>query len=158
MKMVEESIQKILQTENGFKPIEAEALQISGRILPTALLPLSFDLLLHEAYQVRSLAMFLMGSLAAKEPLALDKIRKQARLDENWRVQEIAAKAFDQYCRETGYEAALPVIKDWLEDPHPNVCRAVTEGLRIWTGRPYFKDHPEMAIQLLSQHRANESE
>ena len=36
--------------------------------------------------------------------------------------------------------------------------RAVTEGLRIWTGRPYFHNHPEVAIQLLSQLRNDESE
>ena len=26
----------------------------------------------------------------------------------------------------------------------------MTEGLRIWTGRPYFCDHPDIAIKLLS--------
>ena len=35
---------------------------------------------------------------------------------------------------------------------------AVTEGLRIWTGRPYFREHPEVAIRLLSQLRNDESE
>jgi 3-methyladenine DNA glycosylase AlkC len=73
-------------------------------------------------------------------------------------VQEILAKAFDRYCADIGYEHALPVIKEWLADSSPNVRRAVTEGLRIWTGRPYFHDHPEVAIQLLSQLRNDESE
>ena len=36
--------------------------------------------------------------------------------------------------------------------------RAVIEGLRIWTSRPYFNNHPEVAIQLLSQLRNDESE
>ena len=61
------------------------------------------------------------------------------------------AKAFDRFCADTGYEEALPVIKEWLADPNPTVRRAVTEGLRIWTGRAYFREHPEVAIQLLSQ-------
>jgi len=45
-----------------------------------------------------------------------------------------------------------------LADSSPNVRRAVTEGLRIWTGRPYFREHPKVAIQLLSQFRYDESE
>ena len=73
-------------------------------------------------------------------------------------MQEILAQAFDRFCADTGYEQALPTIIDWLSDESPNVRRAVTEGLRIWTSRPYFKDHPGDAIALLSQHRADPSE
>lgn len=36
--------------------------------------------------------------------------------------------------------------------------RAVTEGLRIWTSRDYFKQHPEIAVQLLSKLNDDESE
>ncbi len=78
--------------------------------------------------------------------------------DSDWRVQEILAQAFDRYCADTGYEKALPPIREWLADSSPNVRRAVTEGLRIWTSRPYFRDHPKLAIQLLSQLRNDESE
>ncbi len=53
---------------------------------------------------------------------------------------------------------ALPEIMSWLDDKNPNVRRAVTEGLRIWTGRPYFSDNPEMAIRLLGNLRADESQ
>jgi len=85
-------------------------------------------------------------------------LRNKVCTDESWQVQEIMAKAFDQFCKDTGYEKSMPVIRDWLSDPHPNVCRAVTEGLRIWTGRPYFKNNPGIAIQLISRHRGHESE
>ena len=85
-------------------------------------------------------------------------MKKQVSRDGDWRVQEILAKAFDRYCADTGYEAALPVIRAWLADPSANVRRAVTEGLRIWTGRPYFCDHPMAAIELLSQLRNDGSE
>jgi 3-methyladenine DNA glycosylase AlkC len=34
----------------------------------------------------------------------------------------------------------------------------VTEGLRIWTKRDYFREHPEVAIRLLSQLKADDSE
>jgi 3-methyladenine DNA glycosylase AlkC len=50
------------------------------------------------------------------------------------------------------------VIKDWLADANPNVRRAVTEGLRIWTTRDYFPEQPDVAIRLLSQLHADESE
>ena len=46
-------------------------------------------------------------------------------------------------------EAALPLIKEWLNSDCANVRRAVSEGLRVWTSRPYFKDNPQIAIQLL---------
>ena len=74
------------------------------------------------------------------------------------RVQEVLAKAFDEFCAVKGYEEALPVIDEWLSDPHPNVRRAVTEGLRIWTSRPYFRDHPGDAVSRLSRLRGDSSE
>ena len=104
------------------------------------------------------LATFLFGKLSAKSKESLAFLRKRVSLDKDWRVQEILAKAFDQYCSDSGYEKLLPVIKDWLADKNPNVRRAVTEGLRIWTTRDYFREHPELAIQWLSQLRADESE
>lgn len=55
-------------------------------------------------------------------------------------------------------EVSLPLIKEWLNDNNPNVIRAVTEGLRIWTSRPYFKENPSVAIALISKHKAHESE
>lgn len=39
-----------------------------------------------------------------------------------------------------------------------NVRRAVSEGLRVWTSRPYFKDNPQIAVQLLAAHREDESQ
>lgn len=73
-------------------------------------------------------------------------------------MQEILATAFDQFCADTGYEEALPVIKGWLSDENPNACRAVTKGLDIWISRYFFKTHPETAIDLISRHRAHESQ
>ena len=36
--------------------------------------------------------------------------------------------------------------------------RAVTEGPWIWTRPPYFRENPEVAVQLLSRLRNDESE
>lgn len=102
-----------------------------------------------ETYQVRMYAVFLMGYLSQQEDI-LAYLREQVCLDPNWRVQEVLAKAFDHYCKTTGYQAALPVIDDWLGHSQSNTRRAVTEGLRIWTSRPYFKDHPQEAIRRIA--------
>ncbi len=104
------------------------------------------------------MATFIFGRLAANSKETLEFLKQHVSQDKDWRVQEILAKAFDRYCADVGYEQALSVIKEWLADSSANVRRAVTEGLRIWTGRPYFNDHPEIAIQLLSQLRNDESE
>mgnify|MGYP001715084817 CR=1 FL=1 len=110
-----------------------------------------------EAYQVRMYAVFLLGHLA-QDPEILCFLRDQVSQDSNWRVQEVLAKAFDDFCAVRGYEAALPVIDEWLSDPRPGVRRAVTEGLRIWTRRSYFRDHPGNAIARLSKLRSDASE
>ncbi len=33
------------------------------------------------------------------------------------------AKAFDEFCKNTGYEKALPIIDEWLENDNPNTRR-----------------------------------
>ncbi|MPS72303.1 MAG: HEAT repeat domain-containing protein [Chryseobacterium sp.] len=151
-------IQKLTLVEHGFKPFELEAQKIVDNKTLLESKAMAMDMLSSEFYQVRCCAIFILGSIAAKDNSVLHLLKKVARSDESWQVQEIIAKAFDQYCKDNGYENSLPEIKAWLGDEHPNVCRAVTEGLRIWTGRPYFKTHPEVAIDLISQHRANDSE
>jgi hypothetical protein len=60
----------------------------------------------------------------------------------SWQVQEFLGMAFDNYCKGNGYEKSLKIIDEWLNSKNKNCRRAVTEGLRIWTSKPYFKDHP----------------
>ena len=89
---------------------------------------------------------------------AIDFLKNTVSRHSSWKVQEILAMAFDNHCKIIGYEAALPLIEEWLNSDCANVRRAVSEGLRIWTGRPYFKDNPQAAIQLLSAHKEDNSE
>lgn len=110
-----------------------------------------------DAYQVRMYAVFLLGYLSQDEDV-LAFLRNVVAEDDNWRVQEVLAKAFDEFCAATGYERALAVIDDWLGDDRGNVRRAVTDGLRIWTSRPYFKEHPREAIERLAGLRGDGSE
>lgn len=156
--IMETLIKKLTTVTNGFKPFELEARKIvEGK---TALEAKSAAIHMYQSkhYQLRCCALLIMGFIASKDTAVLLLLKQAARSDESWQVQEMIAKAFDQYCKDNGYENSLPEISAWLNDEHPNVCRAVTEGLRIWTGRPYFKAHPGVAISLISRHKASASE
>ena len=115
------------------------------------------DHALEIAYCAYRSAVFLFGYLSQDQEV-LTFLRENIAQDDNWRVQEILAKAFDFFCATTGYEHSLSVIDEWLAHSNPNVRRAVTEGLRIWTSRPYFKEHPCEAIKRLSALRNDPSE
>jgi 3-methyladenine DNA glycosylase AlkC len=158
MGTIEQLIQRVQGTAHGFLDIQQAADEVVAGQSAGDGLAMAYLLYTTEIYQARSLATFIFGNLAASSPEALGFLKAHVSLDPDWRVQEILAKAFDRYCADVGYEQALPVIEEWLADPTPNVRRAVTEGLRIWTGRPYFKQHPEVAVRLLSDLRNDDSE
>jgi 3-methyladenine DNA glycosylase AlkC len=158
MNTISSLIQRVQKTEHGFIDIQKASEEIFASHSAAETLQLAKELFTSDVHQARVLAVFLFGKLAANSKESYTLLRKRVSLDQDWRVQETLAKAFDQYCRDSGYEKSLPVIEDWLADANPNVRRAVTEGLRIWTGRDYFREHPEIAIKLLSQLKADESE
>ena len=143
--------------EHGFKEEEKRALTDYKSHDSEYIKQLAFLAYQTDIYQVRMYAVFLFGYLSEEKQI-LDFMKKEVSKDENWRVQEVLAKAFDEYCRKIGYEQALPVIDEWLRDIHPNTGRAVTEGLRIWTSRPYFKEHPEEAIKRIAALKEDSSE
>ena len=151
-------IRRVEKTVHGFTDIQNAAEEVSVSHNKAETLLLAKDLFASDIHQARMLATFLFGTLAAESKESFTILRKRVSQDKDWRVQEILAQAFDRYCKDNGYEKSLPDIKDWLKDENPNVRRAVTEGLRIWTTRDYFREHPEVAIRLLSQLRADESE
>jgi 3-methyladenine DNA glycosylase AlkD len=158
MDMIEKLIQRVQQTQHGFLDIQKTADEVVDSNTAQNSIGLARELYASEVYQARSLATFIFGRLAATSNESLTFLKTYVSEDGDWRVQEILAKAFDRYCADIGYEQALPVINEWLVDSNPNVRRAVTEGLRIWTGRSYFCEHPEIAIQILSQLRDDNSE
>jgi 3-methyladenine DNA glycosylase AlkD len=158
MHKIEKLIQRVQKTQHGFLDIQKAADEVADGQPAQESLRVAKQLFASDVYQVRSLATFILGRLAYNSTESLEFLKRRVSQDNDWRVQEILAKAFDRYCADVGYEQALSVIKEWLADSSPNVRRAVTEGLRIWTGRFYFKAHPEVAIQLLSQLRNDDSE
>lgn len=109
-------------------------------------------------FQIQEVGVFLLGYSAHDNASALSFLKNTVSRHDSWKVQEILAMAFDNHCKIIGYETALPLIKEWLNHDCANVRRAVSEGLRIWTSRPYFKDNPQVAIQLLSARKEDPSE
>ncbi|MDN5033857.1 MULTISPECIES: DNA alkylation repair protein [Streptococcus] len=143
--------------ENGFKVEENRALvdyKSNDNAYNKELAFLAFK---SNVYQVRMFSVFLFGYLSSDEEI-LRFMRDEVSKDDNWRVQEVLAKAFDEFCKQTGYEKSLPIIDEWLINNNPNTRRAVTEGLRIWTSRPYFKDNPNEAIRRIAALKDDSSE
>ncbi|MDU1955290.1 MAG: DNA alkylation repair protein [Peptoniphilus lacydonensis] len=134
--------------ENGFKEEEKRALSDYKSNDEKYIKELAFLAFKSNVYQVRMYGVFLFGCLSADEEVLMF-MRDEVSKDDNWRVQEVLAKSFDEFCKKIGYEKALPIIDEWLENDNPNTRRAVTEGLRIWTSRPYFKENPNEAIKRL---------
>lgn len=143
--------------ENGFKEQESRALadyKAKGAEQCKELARLAYS---SEVYQVRMYAVFLFGHLSDREEI-LAFMRYEVSKDENWRVQEVLAKAFNEFCKKVGYEQALFTIDEWLKNGNANAKRAVSDGLRIWTNRPYFKDNPDEAIWRLASLKDSASE
>jgi len=157
MNLADELVERISGIENGFRHIYSEAEVIISTYTSEESFKIAGQLYSYDAYQARMLATVLFGHLAHKDKGAYDFLKSRISFDTNWRVQEMLATAFDLFCRYTGYENSIPVINEWLNDSNPNICRAVTEGLRFWTKRPYFKDNPTSAIELISRHKDHES-
>ena len=143
--------------ENGFKEEERRALVDYKSNDTEYIKELAFLAYKSDIYQVRMYGVFLFGYLSEQDDI-LAFMRDEVSKDDNWRVQEVLAKAFDEFCRKTGYEKALPIIDEWLDNHNPNTRRAVTEGLRIWTSRPYFKDNPNEAIRRIAALKEDTSE
>lgn len=143
--------------KNGFKEQEKKAIndyKLNGIEYIKELAFLAYH---SEIYQVRMYGVFLFGYLSIDNEI-LAFMRDEVSKDENWRVQEVLAKSFDEFCKSIGYEKTLTVIDEWLNHDNPNTRRAVTEGLRIWTSRPYFKENPKEAIRRIANLKEDKSE
>lgn len=143
--------------EHGFKEEEKRALMDYKSHDREYIKQLAFLAYQTDIYQVRMYAVFLFGALSKDKEILLF-MRDEVSKDANWRVQEVLAKAFDEFCKNTGYEKALPTIDEWLQNANLNTRRAVTEGLRIWTSKPYFKENPNEAIRRIANLKEDPSE
>ena len=155
---VDEILNEILPIEHGFQHILNGADEMFSAYSKEQCFEFSLELSQNEAYQARMLATTLLGRLATMNNEALCVLKERVSTDDNWRVQEMLAKAFDEVCKHRRYEASLPLIEEWISNANQNVARAATEGLRIWTNRPFFRENPSMAIALIATNKAHASE
>ena len=143
--------------KSGFKVQEKKAINDYKLNVIEYIKELAFLAYHSEVYQVRMYVVFLFGYLSTDKEI-LTFMREEVSKDDNWRVQEVLAKSFDEFCKSIGYEKTLTVIDEWLNHDNPNTRRAVTEGLRIWTSRPYFKENPKEAIRRIANLKDDKSE
>ena len=143
--------------KNGFKEQEKKAINDYKSNSIGYIKELAFLAYHSEVYQVRMYGVFHFGYLSTDKEI-LTFMREEVSKDDNWRVQEVLAKSFDEFCKSIGYEKTLTVIDEWLNHDNPNTRRAVTEGLRIWTSRPYFKENPKEAIRRIANLKDDKSE
>ena len=143
--------------EHGFKEEEKRALADYKTNDKNYIKRLAFLAFKSDVYQVRMYSIFLFGYLSEDSDI-LTYMKDEVSKDSNWRVQEVLAKAFDEFCKKIGYDKSLRVIDEWLNSENPNTRRAVVEGLRIWTSRPYFKENPNEAIRRIANLKDDSSE
>ena len=143
--------------EHGFKEEEKRAIADYKANDKNFIKRLAFLSFKSDVYQVRMYGVFLFGYLSEDKDI-LTYMKDEVSKDSNWRVQEVLAKAFDEFCKKIGYDKSLRVIDEWLNSENPNTRRAVVEGLRIWTSRPYFKENPNEAIRRIANLKDDSSE
>ena len=151
-------LNKVIPEKDSLKIVKSEAEKFQSSHSSSECHTMGITLYQSDSFQKQEKGIFLLGYAAHEIPESLDFLRNTVSKHQNWKVQEILAMAFDNHCKSIGYENAVPLITDWLSDANPNVRRAASEGLRVWTSRPYFKDHPSVAIRLLSDRKTDSSE
>jgi hypothetical protein len=86
-----------LKTETfGFKHTQAVGDQLIVDLGAEKAVEFAKELFKSDIYQARMCAVHIWGKLAAKHRPAYDLLVSKVVPDENWRVQEMIAKAFDQ--------------------------------------------------------------
>ena len=151
-------LNKVIPEKDSLKIVKSEAEKFQSSHSSSECHTMGITLYQSDNFQIQEIGIFLLGYAAHEIPESLDFLRNTVSKHQNWKVQEILDMAFDNHCKSIGYENAVPLITDWLSDANPNVRRAASEGLRVWTSRPYFKDHPSVAIRLLSDRKTDSSE
>ena len=87
--------------ENGFKVEEKRALDDYKAHDREYIKELAFLAYKSEVYQVRMYGVFLLGYLSEDDDI-LVFMRDEVSKDDDWRVQEILAKSFDEFCKRKG--------------------------------------------------------
>ena len=151
-------LEELIPEKDSLKIVKSEAEKFYKTPSLDECFRMGHELYQSDNFQIQEVGVFLFGYAAHENADALSFLKNIVSQNDSWKVQEILAMAFDNHCKIIGYETALPVIQEWVNSDCANVRRAVSEGLRVWTSRPYFKDNPQVAIKLLAAHKSDESE
>ena len=151
-------LEELIPEKDSLKIVKSEAEKFYKTHSLDECFRMGHELYQSDNFQIQEVGVFLFGYAAHENADALSFLKNIVSQNDSWKVQEILAMAFDNHCKIIGYETALPVIQEWLNSDCANVRRAVSEGLRVWTSRPYFKDNPQVAIKLLAANKSDESE
>ena len=151
-------LEELIPKKDSLKIVKTEAEKFYKTHSLDECFHMGHELYQSDNFQIQEVGVFLFGKMAHENADALSFLKTTVSQHDSWKVQEILAMAFDNHCKIIGYETALPVIQEWLNSDRANVRRAASEGLRVWTSRPYFKDNPQVAIKLLAAHKSDESE
>ena len=100
MGKIEKLIQRVQKIQHGFLDIQRAANEVVDEHSVKESLSIAKKLFTSEIYQARSLATFIFGRLAANSNDTIEFLKLSVSKDNDWRVQEIFAKAFDRYCSE----------------------------------------------------------
>jgi len=151
-------LSEVIPSKDSLKLVQEEAKKYQEAHTAEECLTTALTLYQSDNFQIQEVGVLLCGYSGKERPEAIGFLKNTVSKHESWKVQEILAMAFDIHCRTIGYENALPLIHEWFACSDANVRRSVSEGLRIWTNRPYFKSHAEEAIRLLAAQRYDPSE
>lgn len=151
-------LEETIPDKDSLKLVKTVARKFYQSNTPEECHEMGFRLYQSENSQIQEIGVLLLGYSAHAYPDALDFLKEKVSRHKNWKVQEVLAMAFDMHCKSIGYEQALPLIREWMESDNANVRRAASEGLRVWTGRPYFDENPHVAIELLARRKEDASE
>ena len=154
-------LQRLMDTltnKDNLKLVRKEAMAFYKSHTVSECFNVALELYQAENFQIQEVGIFLLGYIAPKRADALSFLKSTVSINPNWKVQEALAMAFDAFCKSNGYKESIPIIRQWINSDTANTRRAVIEGLRIWTSRPYFKDYPEKAIELIASLKDDESE
>ena len=103
---------RVKKIERGVVGIRKAADDVGVRLATPTRLTLARHLIGDPAYQVRALGVFMLGDLAARSAPALKLLRDTVSADDDPRVQQVLAKAFDAYCAEIGYAQVLITVTE----------------------------------------------
>jgi len=153
-----QSLIDTLTDKDNLKLVREKAMSFHRNHTASECFDMALELYQSEYFQLQNVGVFLCGYIAAERADALSFLKDTVSVNPSWKVQEILAMAFDAFCKANGYKESVPTMWEWMNSDNANTRRAVTEGLRIWTSRPYFKDYPEKAIELITSLKDDESE